>query len=99
MSTSNMPNLDGQELKSKVENLKAKLLARDPNMPLLLREIHVALREQPENVTLLAEEEIAVIVEGLTIQTGVEFSAAVTKSPAASKSVNARIKALGADAF
>jgi hypothetical protein len=98
MST-NLPNLDGQELKNKVEELKTKLLARDPMMPMLLREVHNALREQPENVTLLAEEEIAVIVEGLKIQTGIEFAATATKSPSVAKSVNAKIKSLGADAF
>jgi hypothetical protein len=89
---------EGFELKEKVAELSTLLLSKHPKMPGLLREIHTTLRAQPENVTLLSEEEIAVIVNGLKVQTGVEFAASVTKG-SGQKSAVAKIKSLGADAF
>lgn len=89
---------EGFEVREKVAELSTLLLSKHPKMPVLLREIHTALRAQPENVTLLSEEEISVIVNGLKIQTGVEFAQAATKGSGA-KSAVAKIKSLGADAF
>ena len=88
----------GFELKSKVTELEQTILSRHPRMPQLLQEIWKALREQPENVTLLSEEEIRVIVNGLKVQTGVEFAATAVKGSGA-KSAAAKIKQLGIDAF
>jgi hypothetical protein len=68
-------------------------------MPTLLREIHTTLRKQPENVTLLSEEEIKVIVNGLQKQTGVELVQAVTKAPGKTAALKNKIKDLGVDAF
>lgn len=85
-------------LGEKVAELSAALLARHPKMPTLLREIHQTLSKYPEQVTLMSEEDIHVVVEGLKIQTGVEFAATATK-PAAAKSLAAKIGKLGADAF
>lgn len=87
------------ELQQKVAELSQLILSKHPKMPTLLREIHTALRAQPENVTLMSEEEIAVIVSGLKVQTGVEFAAAATKKGTAQNSLVAKIKTLGADAF
>ena len=88
----------GFELKEKVAELSTLLLAKHPRMPVLLREIHTALRAQPENVTLLSEEEISQIVAGLKVQTGMEFAASATKGTG-QKSAISKIKSLGADAF
>lgn len=68
-------------------------------MPTLLREIHTTLLQQPENVTLLSEEEIKTIVNGLEVQTGVFLTQAVMTKPTAKKAATSRIKELGADAF
>ena len=89
---------EGFSVREKVAELSGLLLSKHPKMPVLLREIHTALRAQPENVTLLSEEEISVIVNGLKIQTGVEFAQSATKGSGA-KSAVAKIKSLGADAF
>ena len=89
---------DGFELKEKVADLSQQLLSKHPRMPILLREIHTALRAQPENVTLLSEEEIGVIISGLKIQTQTEFAAAALKPTGTKAAVN-KIKNLGADAF
>lgn len=87
-------------LKEKVAELGAALLERHPKMPTLLREIHTTLSKYPEQVTLLAEEDIAVIVNGLKVQTGVEFaSAASVSKPSAITNLKKKISTLGADAF
>jgi hypothetical protein len=67
-------------------------------MPTLLREIHTALRKQPENVVILSEEEIGIIVTGLEVQTNTFLAQTITKS-AKSTSKVASVKKLGADAF
>ena len=88
----------GTDLFDKVSALQEALLDRHPMMPSLLREIHTVLRAQPENVTLLNEDQISVIVNGLKEQTGVSFAAAATKSPG-SKNLKAKIASQGVDAF
>ncbi len=85
-------------LKEKVASLEAALLSAHPTMPALLKEIHSALRAQPENVTLMSEEEIAVIVRGLQKQTGTYLAESVSKSAKKPGSV-AALKAKGEDAF
>ena len=87
-----------EQLSEKVSALSEAILSRHPTMPTLLREIHTTLRSYPEQVTLLSEGEIQVIVSGLSVQTNVAFAASASK-PAAAKSLTAKIKALGADAF
>lgn len=88
----------GTELFDKVCQLQEALLDRHPMMPSLLRDIHTALRAQPENVTLLNEDQISIIVNGLKEQTGVSFAAAAMKT-AGSKSLKAKIASQGVDAF
>ena len=87
-----------EQLSEKVSALAEAILGRHPTMPTLLREIHTTLRSYPEQVTLLSESEIQIIVSGLSVQTNVAFAASASK-PAAAKSLTAKIKALGADAF
>lgn len=87
-----------EQLSEKVSALSEAILGRHPTMPTLLREIHTTLRSYPEQVTLLSESEIQIIVSGLSVQTNVAFAASASK-PAAAKSLTAKIKALGADAF
>jgi hypothetical protein len=88
----------GYELREKVLRLSEAILSKHPTMPVLLREIHTTLRQQPENVTLMTEEEINIIVSGLKVQTNTEFSAAALKGPG-NKSAVSKIKSLGLDAF
>lgn len=89
---------DGFELREKVGQLASAILEKNPKMPTLLREIHTTIRQYPEQVTLLSEEDISIIVSGLSVQTNVAFAQSATK-PAAAKSLTAKIKQLGADAF
>lgn len=88
------------ELQSKVSLLQEALLHKHPTMPTLLREIHTALKKQPENVTLLSEDEIKVIVNGLEKQTGFELAQTITKSTKSpSATLKAKIANKGVDAF
>jgi len=73
------------ELAEKLASLENLIKEKHPRMPTLLQEIHSALRQQPENVILLSEEEISSIVEGLKIQTGVAFAQAAVAGKGSSK--------------
>lgn len=86
------------ELQEKIQSLQDSLLSRHPTMPTLLREIHTALRKQPENVVILSEDQISTIVKGLEMQTNTFLAQTVSKS-AKSTSAVGKIKAMGADAF
>lgn len=86
----------GYELREKVLTLQTLILERHPKIPVLLREIHSALKAQPENVTLASEEEIAIIVSGLKLQTGVEFASSALKASKSSAST-AKLKNLSLD--
>lgn len=72
-----------QQISAKISQLKQQLLEQHPQMPLLLREIHKNLKEDPAVVTLLAEEEIAIIVSGLEKQTMTSIAGSMTKGNAA----------------
>jgi hypothetical protein len=86
------------QLREKVASLADALLSKHPRMPTLLREIHTTLLKYPEQVTLLAEDDISTLVSALQVQTGISFAASASK-PAGVKSATAKIKQLGVDAF
>lgn len=86
------------ELQTQILELQNAILSRHPSMPTLLRQVHTALRKQPENVILLSEEDIGIIVNGLEAQTNTFLAETVTKG-AKSTSKVASVKKLGADAF
>lgn len=69
-----------QIISSKISELQSQLLANHPQMPLLLREIHSTLKNNPAVVTLLSEDEIRVIVNGLQKQTNTYLVQSITSS-------------------
>jgi hypothetical protein len=85
-------------VRAQIASLQSALLDRHPRMPTLLQEIHSALRAQPENVTLISEEEICAIVKGLEIQTNTYLAESVSKSKGKA-GVVAKLKSLSEDAF
>lgn len=104
MNTStNIPaaSINVLELKSKVAELQGKLIAAHPQLPGLLRVIHSQLRADPEIVTLLEEEEIGIIVNGLKLQTQTEIVISAPKAPSAAKAIKEARKVAGtaADLF
>lgn len=71
-----------EQIVGKIAELKEKLLANHPQMPVLLHEIHRTLKENPACVTLLPEDAIPIIVNGLEKQTNTYLAAMLTKSSA-----------------
>ena len=69
-----------EQISEKILQLKESLLSQHPQMPSLLRDIHKTLKENPDCVTLLSEEEVGVIVNGLKRQTQTEIATAAIKS-------------------
>lgn len=85
-----MPELSQSDLiKANITQLQTALLESHPQMPTLLRTIHSQLKEDPATVTLLEEEEIAIVVRGLEKQTNTSIAASMT-----TKSSTAKTKAL-----
>lgn len=72
------------EISSKLDELQQALLTNHPAMATLLRDIHRTLKAQPEQVTLMSEDEIATVVAGLQKQTNTHL-AALTMKPSKSK--------------
>lgn len=79
MITESNPVPIEQTLIAKIENLEAQILAAHPSLPLLLRQIHTLIKENPATVTVLTEEQIGIIVSGLKIQTKTELVSASLK--------------------
>lgn len=71
--------MDSNELKMKIAELQSMILDAHPRMPLLLKDIHSILKNDPDNVTLLSEEDIGIIVAGLKKQTATEITTATLK--------------------
>ncbi len=98
-------NMNLMEIQSTIQELEAALLSAHPEMPVLLRKIHSKLKEDPELVTLLSEEEIAQVINGLKVQTNVQLTApkkpASEKKPSATSRLNAILKSsnISADDF
>lgn len=82
------------EVKSKLDELQQALLSQHPTMPTILRDIHRTLKAQPEQVTLMTEEEIHILIQGLEKQTNSYIAASVSKPKAAAK---ASLKKVTAD--
>ena len=57
------------EVREKLASLEETLLKGTPNMPTLLRDIHRNLKNDPDIVTILSDEECSVLVKGLCKQT------------------------------
>jgi hypothetical protein len=63
----------------KIAALEVALANEQPNYAILLKEIHKQLSEDPDCVTLLTEEQIAILVSGLEKKVGVDLIAAMPK--------------------
>jgi hypothetical protein len=83
-------------VRNKILNLQAALLEKHPRMPSLLEEIHKTLKAQPENVTLLPEEDIQILVSGLQQHTNTFLAESITKSKGKA-GTTARLKNLSED--
>lgn len=84
------------DLENKILALQAATVARLPSMPNILQDIWNALKQQPENVTLLEEEQINIVFQGLEAQTNTRLVEIAVKSTK-SKSVASKLKNLSVD--
>ena len=73
------------EVKTKLDALQAALLESHPTLPTLLRDVHQTLKAQPEQVTLMSEDEIRVVIQSLEKQTNTHLAESITKKPAAKR--------------
>jgi hypothetical protein len=71
-----------EQLKESVLSLQAALLDGHPQMPTLLQQIHRKLKEDPTIVTILDEDDIGIIVAGLSKQTQTTIATSLSKSKA-----------------
>lgn len=67
------------QIQEKLAALETKLNEAAPGLPTLLRDIHQSLKKDPDVVTILSEEECAIIVRGLKQQTKVEIATTAVK--------------------
>lgn len=73
------------EIATKLQELESMLLSAHPQMPTLLRDIHKTLKAQPDQVTLMTEEEIQIVVRGLEKQTNSYLAESTVKPSKAKK--------------
>lgn len=88
-------NMNLMEIQSTIQEMESALLAAHPEMPTLLRKIHSKLKADPELVTLLSEEEIAQVINGLKVHTNVQLTAPKKSASEKKPSATSRLKALG----
>lgn len=85
---------DGFEFKEKLASLQTALLEKHPKLPVLLREVHQALKKQPENVTLLSEEDMNAIFRALETHSNTFLVDSISKTAgkaSQTKNLKARI--------
>lgn len=68
--------------------LEAMILAADPTMPTILRQIHRHLGQDPELVTMMTEEEVQLMVTGMIVH-----AKAAIVEPAKAKTAKAAVSA------
>lgn len=62
------------ELREAIADMATKLQEGHPQLPILLRKIHTILRDDPDTVTILSDEERAVVIAGLEKQTQIKLA-------------------------
>lgn len=68
-----------EQMQEKIAGLREALDQALPGMPGMLRTIHAMLKKDEDLVTMLSEDEIADIVEGLGKQVGVQITQTAEK--------------------
>lgn len=69
-----------EQLKEAVLDLQSKLLSAHPQMPTLLQTIHKQLRADPALETTLSDEDVSIIVAGLSKIQMTTIATAVAKT-------------------
>lgn len=74
-----------EKMQMRIGELQQKLQENTPEYKTLLRQIHEEIRETPELAYALKDEEIAVIISGLSKFTGVVIAEKKMKEPISRK--------------
>lgn len=83
-----------QQIKGRIAELQEAIEKSIPGYQQILKEIHTNLRNDPDTVTLLSDEEIGVIVAGLSKHKNVVIALEEAKKASKSKNVTASGKKL-----
>lgn len=78
-------------VREKLAQLEAALIANQPDITQLLRTIHTQLKQDEEIVTVLTEEECSILVSGLIKKTKLEIAAKMLKSKPKTKKALANL--------
>jgi len=73
------------QIQEKLAELEVMLNNAAPGLPTLLRTIHGQLKKDPHLVTILTEEECAILISGLKKQTATEIATSVLKKSSGKK--------------
>lgn len=84
--------MEAELLKLKMAELEAALLQELPEMRVILKDIHDALKEDPENVTILSDEERGIIIRGLKRSVNEEIAVSSSKKPTTAAAVKKSMK-------
>ena len=76
-----------ETIQNNLAMIKEELAKTIPNIAQSIRFIHQALSKDQDLVTIMSEEELAVLISGLKVQTRTEITASVAKSGAGAKAV------------
>lgn len=85
------------EVQQTIQELQTALMTAHPEMPSLLRKIHTKLKADPAIVTLLNEDEIAQVINGLKHVTNTQLTSTAKEKKSGEtkpKSGSARLKSL-----
>lgn len=74
-------NTQAYQIQEKLARLEDALNTSTPGIATLLRDIHSNLKKDPDIVTLLSDEDCAILVRGLKKQTSTEIAVSALKSP------------------
>ena len=81
------------ELAAKLQELEQALLAEHPQMPTLLRQIHAGLLQNPAAIHSLNDDQIALVIKGLTQYTNTEIVASTKPKASAAKKALSKVTA------
>jgi len=79
ITTPPAPTDQAYQIREKLLALDEALTSQLPNLGSILRDIHTTLKNDPDTVTLLSEEECSILVRGLKKQTATEIATAAVK--------------------
>jgi hypothetical protein len=79
--------MQADDIRGNILELSEMLEASAPGLPTKLKEIHKKLKADPDVVTILSNEEVSIIVQGLKKQTKTEIATTALKKRGTKKAM------------